>query len=140
MESEHTMRMWLALLLGATILIGCGTFFALQNLGNATEYASVASFFLALITAVGSMLTFARSKTGKEHGDHPDNETGSEAHPAPAISNCGVVMTGTRATAKVTINVGHDVTAPAEAKTPRSAAAGSVTARTSAKKKPAAGT
>jgi hypothetical protein len=103
MEGEHTIRIWLTLLLGAAVLLGCGVFFAFQDLGNATEYASVASFFLALITGVASMLSFARTKASKEHGNYPYKETGPQT-----ISDCGVVMTGTGAKAKVTINVGHD--------------------------------
>jgi len=54
--------MWLALLAGAAVLVGCGVFFALQNLGHADQYASVASFFLALLTAIGSAVALARSK------------------------------------------------------------------------------
>lgn len=144
MEGEHTIRIWLTLLLGAAVLIGCGVFFAFQDLGNATEYASVASFFLALITGVASMLSFARTKASKEHGNYPHKETGPQAHLTQTISDCGVVMTGTGAKAKVTINVGHDAAAsaekPAQARTSRPAAAGSVTNRTSARKRPRAGT
>lgn len=47
------MRVWLAMLAVAVVLAGCGIFFALQDLGTANEYASIASFFLALLIASG---------------------------------------------------------------------------------------
>jgi hypothetical protein len=113
-EGGHTIRIWLTLLLGAVVLIGCGIFFAFQGLGDATEYASVASVFLALITTVASMLSFARIKAGKERGTHPRNETEPRANPTQTISGCDVAMTGKGARAKVTINVGYDATASAK--------------------------
>ena len=58
------MRMWLAMLIGAAVFIGCGIFFAFQDLGTANEYASIASFFLALLTTVGSLLSLARARSG----------------------------------------------------------------------------
>jgi hypothetical protein len=54
--------LWVALSICAVALIGCGVFFALQDLGTANDYATVASFFLALITAVGSVVSFVHSK------------------------------------------------------------------------------
>jgi hypothetical protein len=69
--------MWLALLAGAVLLVGCGVFFAAQNLGRADQYASVASFFLALLTAIASVLSLARSRAkertddGGEQGSRP---------------------------------------------------------------------
>jgi hypothetical protein len=53
------------MLVSAAVLVGCGIFFAFQDLGKADQYASVGSFFLALLTAVGSVLTLARSKSDK---------------------------------------------------------------------------
>lgn len=60
------MPLWAALSLGVAVFIGCGIFFAFQDLGAATDYATIASFFLALLTAAGSLLTFVRSKRKQE--------------------------------------------------------------------------
>jgi hypothetical protein len=60
-------RMWLVMAAGAVVLVGCGVFFALQNLGHADHYASVASFFLALLTAIGSVVALARPKSKEQH-------------------------------------------------------------------------
>lgn len=72
------MRSWLAMLAGAVVLVGCGVFFAFQNLGNAALYASVASFFLALLTASGSMLSLVRSKLREQtaNGSKEDQPSG----------------------------------------------------------------
>jgi hypothetical protein len=63
-------RTWLVVLLGAVALVGCSVFLAFQNLGNAALDATVASFFLALLTAAGSLLVLSRSKSRQEdaHG------------------------------------------------------------------------
>ena len=60
--------LWAALSGGAAVFIGCGIFFAFQDLGTANEYATIASFFLALLTAAGSLLSFTRSKREQEAG------------------------------------------------------------------------
>jgi hypothetical protein len=61
--------MWLVMGAGAVVLVACGVFFAFQNLGHADQYASVASFFLALLTAIGSVVALARSKSREQHAD-----------------------------------------------------------------------
>jgi len=61
--------LWAALSAGAAVFIGCGIFFAFQDLGTANDYATIASFFLALVTAVGSLVSLVRSKQEKESGD-----------------------------------------------------------------------
>lgn len=61
------MRMWLAMLAIAVVLTGCGILFALQDLGTANEYASIASFFLALLTASGSVLSLTRAKAENQN-------------------------------------------------------------------------
>lgn len=66
MTKAVQVRSWLAMLAGAVVLVGCGIFFAFQNLGNAALYASVASFFLALLTASGSVLSLVRSKSREQ--------------------------------------------------------------------------
>jgi hypothetical protein len=63
------MRTWQILLAGAAVLIGCGIFFSLQDLGTANDYATIASFFLALVTATGSALAFTRSKSEQKSAD-----------------------------------------------------------------------
>jgi hypothetical protein len=61
--------MWLVMGAGAVVLVGCGVFFAFQNLGHADQYASVASFFLALLTAIASAVALARSKSKEQRAD-----------------------------------------------------------------------
>jgi hypothetical protein len=61
--------MWLALMAGAALLVSCGVFFAVQGLGRADQYASVGSFFLALLTAAGAMFSLARSKSADKSAD-----------------------------------------------------------------------
>jgi len=73
------MRMWLAMLLSAAVLIGCGTFFATQDIGTADAYAIVASFFLALLSTIGSILTLAASKSKTTTA-----EEGQDNRPAPS--------------------------------------------------------
>lgn len=76
------MRMWLAMLAIAVVLTGCGVFFALQDLGTANEYASIASFFLALLTGSGSVLSLTRSKAkGQDQSSSKDNPQGARGAP-----------------------------------------------------------
>jgi hypothetical protein len=77
---DRRMPLWAALSAGAAVLIGCGIFFALQDIGTANEWASIGSFFLALVTAVGSLLSLVRSKQEKEPAAHK----GSGRKPARA--------------------------------------------------------
>jgi hypothetical protein len=72
-------RTWLVVLLGAVALVGCSVFLAFQNLGNAALDATVASFFVALLTAAGSLLVLSRSKSRKEdaHRAEESKSTGS---------------------------------------------------------------
>jgi hypothetical protein len=67
------MRMWHVSLAGAAVLIGCGIFLALQDLGTATNWASVGSFFLALVTGIGSVLSFVSAKSKKKASAHRGN-------------------------------------------------------------------
>jgi hypothetical protein len=97
------MPIWVALSLGAAVFVGCGVIFAFQDLGTATDYATIASFFLALLTAAGSLLSFARSK--REHEAAPDDK-GSQK---PALGrlmifgNVGGVQQGNRTRMDVTM-------------------------------------
>jgi hypothetical protein len=94
--------MWLAMLVIATVLVGCGIFFAFQNLGTANEYASIASFFLALLTAAGSALSLTRSKSAKE----ASNKAGENQHQGHGTSfniamNNEIVQQGPNANARI---------------------------------------
>jgi len=53
---------WLALLGVCAVLVAAGIFFASQGLGAADQYASVASFFLALVGAAVSVVSRLRSR------------------------------------------------------------------------------
>ena len=55
-----TRHRWIIGLVVATVLAGVGVFFAVQGLSRADQYASVASFLLALVTAGFSVLDRAR--------------------------------------------------------------------------------
>jgi uncharacterized protein YceK len=96
------MRMWLAMLAVAVVLTGCGVFFALQDLGTANGYASIASFFLALLTASGSVISRIRSKP-KDRTDSGSNETPGATLSGPvnvAFDNI-LVQQGPNASAKI---------------------------------------
>jgi hypothetical protein len=71
-----SVRTWLVVLLGAVALVGCSVFVAFQNLGNAALDATVASFFLALLTASGSLIVLSRSRSRQE-GAHNAKESQS---------------------------------------------------------------
>jgi hypothetical protein len=99
-------RIWLTLLAGAAVLTGCGIFFAIQNLGTANEYASVASFFLALLTATGSVLSFAHAKPKK---DAPQPEPAAERHgnsswKTTIKGNVGAFQQGDRSVMEITVD------------------------------------
>jgi hypothetical protein len=67
-------RTWLVLLAFAVLLVAAGVFFATQELSVADQYASVASFFLALVVAGASTvgrLRAGRSRTGDAGGTRP---------------------------------------------------------------------
>ena len=75
------MPWWAVLAAGAVVFVGCGIFLALQSLGTANDYATIASFFLALVTAIGSWLSLARSRQDKEVAAQPQRtqRTGSRS-------------------------------------------------------------
>jgi hypothetical protein len=81
-------RTWLVVLLGAAALVGCSVFLAFQNLGNAALDATVASFFLALLTAAGSLIVLSRSKSRQEatHGAKESKSTGRVLGPKRIIN------------------------------------------------------
>lgn len=72
---------WAVLSDGAVVFIGCGIFFAFQSLGTANDYASIASFFVALLTAAGSLFSLVRSKQEKaaRAQSERDRRTGSRS-------------------------------------------------------------
>jgi hypothetical protein len=63
---DRQLPLWAALSAGAVVFIGCGIFFAFQDLGTANDYTTIASFFLALLIAAGSLVSFLRSKQAPE--------------------------------------------------------------------------
>ena len=75
------MRMWLVMGAGAIVLVACGVFFAFQGLGHADQYASVASFFLALLTAIASAVALARSKSKERRADGSEDNRPSRWGP-----------------------------------------------------------
>jgi hypothetical protein len=97
-------RVWLILLVGAAALIGCGIFFAVQNLGHADEYASVASFFLALLTAIGSVLSVARSKSDKDAPEPAADSRGKSSWQTTIKGNVGALQQGDGSVMKITLD------------------------------------
>jgi hypothetical protein len=97
------MRMWLAMLAVAVVLTGCGVFFALQDLGTASEYASIASFFLALLTASGSVISRAQSrpKDLTDSSSSRENPGSVPGGPVNVAFDNTVVQQGPNAHAKI---------------------------------------
>jgi membrane protein implicated in regulation of membrane protease activity len=84
-------RMWLVMGAGAVVLVACGVFFAFQDLGHADQYASVASFFLALLTAIASAVALARSKRKEQSADSTESQrSGRRGALNVAIGNTNV--------------------------------------------------
>jgi len=98
------MPLWAAMSVGAAVFIGCGIFFALQDLGAANDYATIASFFLALLTAGGSLLSFMYSKR-----EQPADPRGQESRkPASRsyvwVRNAKAVQIGDHNQQDITVN------------------------------------
>jgi hypothetical protein len=68
-------RVWIAGVVLAVLLAVAGIFFARLDLGKADQYASVASFFLALVTGAVTLLAWLRAKVAKPAD--PDAGTGA---------------------------------------------------------------
>src|SRR5579862_3011958 len=93
---------WAALFAGAAVFIGCGIFFAFQDLGTANDYATIASFFLALLTAAGSLVSFVRSKQTPETAQKEAAETRAPAGNAVVIlGHVDTVLNGDHTQANV---------------------------------------
>jgi hypothetical protein len=91
------------MLASALVLAGAGVFFAVQDLGTANEYASIASFFLALLTAAGSLLSLARAKTKQSAATSKKPRNTQSAH-GPILSmvlGAKVVQYGANSSATV---------------------------------------
>jgi len=97
--------MWLALLASAVILAGAGIFFAVQSLGRADQYASVASFFVALLTAIASALALLRSRSKPRITEGSENKP-LQSSSRPAVFNFAwrnkAVQYGPRSTMNIT--------------------------------------
>jgi hypothetical protein len=99
--------LWAALSSGAAVLIGCGIFFAFQDLGTANDYATIASFFLALLIAIGSALSFVRSKQEPETAAPGEGLGQKSTGRSQTINNgsAGVIQNGGRNRFRGTINM-----------------------------------
>jgi hypothetical protein len=80
---------WFALLAASAVLVGAGIFFARQDLSSADGYASVGSFFLALLGVGASMLSRARSRSAPT-----DPESRGPAESPPAAAAPGPIVRG----------------------------------------------
>jgi hypothetical protein len=93
---------WVVGLVAAAALAGAGVFFAVQGLGRADQYASVASFLLALATSGFAVLDRARARL-----ETPPAPSGGPTAPAEVVTNNyrisdnDVVQTGPRSVAIV---------------------------------------
>jgi hypothetical protein len=94
------MPLWATLSAGAAVFIGCGIFFAFQDLGTANDYATIASFFLALLTAGGSLLSFKRSKQEKETAPQENGKRRRASKSFLIARNVGFIQDGDHNTAK----------------------------------------
>jgi hypothetical protein len=104
MTKGAPMRVWLTLLVCAAVLTGCGIFFAMQNLGAANEYASIASFFLALLTAAGSALSLARAKPGKHTSEPAAERRGNSSWQTTINGNVGALQQGDGSVMEITLD------------------------------------
>ena len=94
------MPLWAAMSAGAAVFISCGIFFAFQDLGTANDYATIASFFLALLTAVGSLLCFTRSKKAKEAAPRKSGNRRPVSRSFLIARNVGFIAQGDHNTVK----------------------------------------
>jgi hypothetical protein len=80
-------RITLALFGCAVLLAITGGLFASLDLGSADQYASVASFFLALIAALGSALSWVRRSART-----PDPDAAADAQPGPKTWTASIAV------------------------------------------------
>jgi hypothetical protein len=104
MSEKAPKRVWLILLTCAAVLTGCGIFFAMQDLGTANEYASIASFFLALLTAAGSVLSMARAKPGKDISESAAKRRGNSSWQTTINGNVGALQQGDGSVMEITLD------------------------------------
>lgn len=105
-DMDRRIPLWAALSICAAVLIGCGIFFALQDLGTANDYATIGSFFLALVAAAGSLLSFARSKQQAEAAARHEARQSQQPSSGSMINhgNIGNYQSGPGAVAHIVIN------------------------------------
>jgi hypothetical protein len=88
---------WVAVAGAVVGLVSVGVFFAMQSRGAADQYASVGAFFLALLTAATSLVTWIRSPRGDAGPAGPDRQGSTITVNGPV----SVLQTGPRSKAKV---------------------------------------
>jgi hypothetical protein len=94
---KRPLPLWVVLSGGAAVFIGCGIFFALQDLGTVNDYATIASFFLALATGIGSLVSFVRPKQEQATAT-PAEQSEQPTHGATTVvfGNPGIYQVGNR--------------------------------------------
>ena len=115
------MRTWAGLVAGTVALVGMGIFLIAQGSGGASEYASIASFFLAIPMAAASIVSLvdARSKSRAEgEGGRTERRSHRAGKTNSFIRRSGVVQTGEHAVANVNIGTSSD-TRPQRPKAPK---------------------
>ena len=90
---QDIVRIWLVSLTGAAILVGAGIFFAFEGTGKAGQYASIASFFLALPVAAGSIVSLNQTRSKMRAADKEDNrEPASPNHAVTVRDSTGIQL------------------------------------------------
>lgn len=100
------MRKWALLAIGAVVLVGTSIALAVTGSGTTSEYATIASFFVAVPVAVASVISIAeaRSKAKDDDQKEPEPETIRTGTTNVNITNAGVVQTAPNAVADVYID------------------------------------
>ncbi|HEY3015383.1 MAG TPA: hypothetical protein VGJ41_09765 [Nocardioides sp.] len=108
-------RAWLVLLAVSAVLVAVGIFFASQDLGTADQYASVASFFLALVGVAVAIVARFRSRQGAAGSTEAQPD---RPEPKGGTVNLAIGNTYLQQGSNNVMNVEHNAT-PARKKRPR---------------------
>jgi hypothetical protein len=84
---------WLVLPAVVTVLMAVGGFFAVQSRSAADQYASIGSFFLALLAAAWSIATWVRARPGPAW---PNGGSPSRPGPEGGTPNAAAAPGGSR--------------------------------------------